>query len=244
DTDGDGIDDATEGDGDADDDGLRDFEDADDNEGNILQIHLGSKARLETQAGLLLKQGRKAFELNRKGGELNLSDVAADSLSHIGKLYDFIIDGLPHKGDTATLVIPLAQPVPSDPVYRVLMTTGWQNFIEDANNHLKTAKGAPGNCPPPGDAAFTAGLTPGDHCLEITIEDGGQNDEDGQADGRITDPSGVATNPPASTSTPATGGGGGGCAINPNAEFDPSLWVMLFLAMGYLYRRQYLRKGF
>ena len=40
------------------------------------------------------------------------------------------------------------------------------------------------------------GLTEGDSCLQLTLEDGGPNDADGEVNGVFKDPSGVAEEAP------------------------------------------------
>lgn len=50
-----------------------------------------------------------------------------------------------------------------------------------------------GYCPPPGSDLWTEGLTAGNWCVQLLIEDGGPNDDDGLANGTIIDPSGVAS---------------------------------------------------
>jgi len=67
----------------------------------------------------------------------------------------------------------------------------WQDFVDDANNQVHSAPGNLGYCPPPGDDSWQPGLTEGDYCVQLTIEDGGPNDADGLANGSIEDPGGV-----------------------------------------------------
>ncbi len=63
----------------------------------------------------------------------------------------------------------------------------------DDNNGLASAPGEKGICPPPGDEAFTEGLTEGHWCVQLTIEDGGPNDADGNINQSIDDTGGLAT---------------------------------------------------
>ena len=62
----------------------------------------------------------------------------------------------------------------------------------DGNNAVASAPGSNGVCPPPGSVSYLVGLNQGDGCVQLTIEDGGPNDEDGVANGAIVDPGGVA----------------------------------------------------
>jgi hypothetical protein len=69
---------------------------------------------------------------------------------------------------------------------------GWDNFVIDSRNLVASAPGEPGNCPAPGSADYTPGLTAGHHCVQLTIEDGGPNDADGSANRVVRDPGGAA----------------------------------------------------
>src|SRR5690606_23283195 len=69
----------------------------------------------------------------------------------------------------------------------------------------------PGHCPPPDSDLYRDGLNAGDWCVRLTLEDGGPNDGDGDANGVILDPGGVgrqdavtpvAPPPPSPTPTP------------------------------------------
>ena len=48
-----------------------------------------------------------------------------------------------------------------------------------------------GACPPPGSDTYESGLTEGHYCVQLGIEDGGVNDADLVADGKIIDSGGV-----------------------------------------------------
>ena len=50
-------------------------------------------------------------------------------------------------------------------------------------------------CPAPESELYEEGLTVGDVCLQLYIEDGGANDSDGIANGVIEDPGGIAVVP-------------------------------------------------
>ncbi|MGJ8680984.1 choice-of-anchor U domain-containing protein [Paraglaciecola sp.] len=133
---------------------------------------------------------------------------------------NFIIDGLAQHGDSASVVIPLIKvslkPTLEDPTkfeniisdvsipegaeYRkYTQTEGWFTFVEDDNNSIASAmKDEFGNCPVPGSTAYYSGnqengLVEGNQCVQLTIEDGGVNDADGIANGKIEDPGFLAT---------------------------------------------------
>ncbi len=57
---------------------------------------------------------------------------------------------------------------------------------------MASAPGLLGGCPAPGDTSYQLGLTEGHFCVQLTLEDGGPNDADNEANGTIVDPGGVA----------------------------------------------------
>ncbi|MEL4278913.1 Ig-like domain-containing protein, partial [Shewanella xiamenensis] len=111
----------------------------------------------------------------------------------VGGIFDFIATGLPQQGQSYSLVLPQRSPVPANAVYRKFNAqAGWRDFVIDANNTVASTEGERGFCPPPGDSRWMPGLTEGHWCVQLTIEDGGPNDDDGVANRTIVDPSGVA----------------------------------------------------
>ncbi|WP_172449301.1 Ig-like domain-containing protein [Bowmanella denitrificans] len=198
DTDGDLIPDNEEGFADSDADGIPDYLDAI-NECNVmpetLETRLGFLA--EGEPGACLRKGSVAAT-NRLGG-LQLGEEQMtnqlpgdDGAVNVGGLFDFIAYGLPEAGQSYRLVIPQQLPVPQGGVYRKFVSGQWQDFVLDADNQVFSTLGEPGICPPPGDAQWQSGLTPGHHCVQLQIQDGGPNDDDGVANGSIVDPGGVA----------------------------------------------------
>ena len=80
--------------------------------------------------------------------------------------------------------------------------------------------------------------------MMMLIEDGGPNDADGEANGTIVDPGGVAAPRPAAAAEPSSGGGGGGgCTLNPGAKFDPIFILMLLVAGAHIVRRHIMMKS-
>ncbi|MCI2285845.1 tandem-95 repeat protein [Colwellia sp. MSW7] len=57
---------------------------------------------------------------------------------------------------------------------------------------MHSTAGEQGYCPPPTSTQWTPGLTEGHWCVQLTIEDGGANDNDNLANGTIVDPGGVS----------------------------------------------------
>lgn len=149
-----------------------------------------------------------------------------------GGLFDFVITGLPVAGQSVNVVLPQRAPVPSNAVYRKMVNGVWQNFVENGNNAIATAGGTEGFCPPPGDASYIPGLTDGHWCVQLTIEDGGANDNDGRANKAIVDPGGVAQILAVGVDVKVSSGGG---ALHP-------LWLLLLGLVG-LPRLVTSRKG-
>ena len=261
DSDGDGISDLTESNQDSDFDGIADYLDQFDGS-DWLQQQVGSASGfgnnydnsyvMQVEHGPSLSLGKIALIAVDGGALVSATTLSNSALfmqfgddtdfTNIGGLFDFEIHHVSPVGSSVYLVIPLRQAIPADASYRKLNPTyGWQDFAIDANNQLYSSAGEAGVCPSPGDAAYQAGLTEGHYCVMMLIQDGGANDADGQANGTVVDPGGVATavsTPP--VTSPTKSGGGGGCAINTNAEFDPLLVLMLLLAGGQLIRRRLL----
>jgi len=91
------------------------------------------------------------------------------------------------------IVLPQYLPIPTNAVYRkYTAANGWIEFVVDANNRYASSPGDVGYCPPPNDISWTDGLTQGHWCVQLTLEDGGPNDDDGLANRTIVDPGGVA----------------------------------------------------
>lgn len=115
----------------------------------------------------------------------------------------------------AQIVIPQAAAIGEFPEYRKYRPgSGWGAFVEDDNNRIESAAGSSSACPPPGDASYQPGLTPGHFCVQLSIEDGGPNDNDAAAgpNGIIKDPGGVAT-PKGEVSVGQGGGSIGGLTL-------------------------------
>ena len=202
DTDGDGLNDALEGLGDADGDRIPDYLDAQAVE-NLLPVSRGGLL-LQSEPGSLLRLGLAAFDSDRTGARIELQaiDSAVDlgmGMSPIAELdydfpagvFDFEIAGIA-PGATGLVVIPLDTPIAEEAEYRKYSTSfGWGPFIETNIDQVSSAPGLL-TCPAPGDNAYTSGLTVGDTCVQLSIEDGGPNDADGLANGVVQDPGGVA----------------------------------------------------
>ena len=235
DSDGDGINDETEGFSDADFDGIYDYLDAI-QVSNVIQILPGISDAyiMQTEPGLSLSLGDIAFKAGHGGSLVEESDVlayssdsnvSADEIENVGGYVDFIITGMSVAGQSVQVVIPQLVQMPRSSVYRKLTATGWQDFVVDSSNIVESVAGEQGYCPPPGDAAYTSGLTQGHWCLQLTIEDGGPNDADGEANNRISDPGGVGR---VLTDVNVSSSGSSGGASNP---LIPVLSVFIMLTL-------------
>ncbi|WP_337842696.1 Ig-like domain-containing protein [Rheinheimera sp.] len=195
DTDGDLIPDDQEGFADSDGDGIPDYQDAI-NECNVMPTEFLGQTEFvaEGDPGVCLRLGTVAAETDAGGLQIAKDAVETDNVAvNIGGIFDFIAYGLPEQGMSYSLVIPQRLPVPANAVYRKFNdVTGWVDFVSNERNSVSSAAGERGFCPPPGDAVWTAGLTEGHWCVQVTVEDGGPNDADGIANSAIVDPGGVA----------------------------------------------------
>ena len=193
DSDGDGVDDQTEGTGDSDSDRIPDYLDAT-AAPELLPVHLGG-ARLVAEAGRELRLGEVAFAAGqaeaaidwhtlRAHGGLNGGpgrNVEDSRHYYLWGVVDFEIHAAA-PGGRATVVLPLTAPLDADTLFRLRTAyVGWSTFQSDGENALSGAPGQAGACPPPGAADYRPGLSAGDECIQLTLTDGGPNDTDGTA---------------------------------------------------------------
>ena len=249
DSDGDGINDASEGSDDSDLDGIPDYLDAI-SDASILQGLDGVSDRylLITEPGLSLRLGSIAFPAGQQSAGVTLETIAAfgngtggpvinaeDTLTYSGGIYDFEVTGLSKAGQSIRVVLSLQAPIAAGAVFRKYNPAyGWQDFIINEYNSVASAPGSNGSCPAPGDEAYRPGLRTGHYCIQLTLEDGGPNDVDGLRNGRIQDPGGAG----------AAGAGSSGCTISGHRTFDPLLILLLIISTVGIYRRRILHWGF
>ncbi len=204
DSDGDGISDSDEGYTDSDGDGIADYLD-DDSNTTRLPTTMGSEP-MQTAPGLIMSLGTQASAsggASSTGASLSLDELAStvpvgsadtndNHFSATSSVFNFVVSGLAQQGDSVAVVIPLASgtSLPANAAYRKYNTTnGWYTFVEDENNSTRSAKAdVNGNCPTANDALYMTGLTQGDNCIQLTIEDGGPNDADLTVNGKVEDP--------------------------------------------------------
>ncbi|MBO2660357.1 Ig-like domain-containing protein [Shewanella algae] len=147
----------------------------------------------EAQPGICSRKGLLSLQRLDNGIELEDGSMLPDDSEGkiVGGLFDFELEGSEY-GGSVSIVIPQVQAIPAQAQYRKYVASGWQEFVTDANNQIFSSAGEPGYCPPMGDASWQSGLTEGHWCVQLLIQDGGPNDGDGQANGTIVDPGGVA----------------------------------------------------
>ena len=213
DTDGDGTSDLAEGTADTDFDGIPDYLD------NIALVNVLPERASETNSflmecdpGIRCRLGEFAIQGQSGGARLSMNELMDLSMAEEDErhtftgLFDFELSELPTPGQSAAIVIPQLESIPANALYRKLVNGRWVTFVENVQNQLHSAAGSEGFCPPPGDDAWQVGLVEGHWCVQLTIEDGGPNDADGEANSTVVDPGGVATRN--TKSYTATGGGG------------------------------------
>ena len=114
-----------------------------------------------------------------------------------GYVVDLEVNGLSPPGQTVRLTLPLIAPLPQpgdgDLDLMVFTEAGqWLSFSPDGQNSFGSATrvAVPNQdityCPPPVDAdQLSASMSEGETCLHIVLTDGGPNDRDGLANGRV-----------------------------------------------------------
>lgn len=196
DSDGDGIDDMTEGLGDSDGDGLADYRDAINDE-QYLQQSLGdsgSQDALKAQAGLSLKMGSLAREFDREGARISSLDIIDNNDSSFedgalaGNILDFEVHGLSPVDPFARIIVPLDSVIPIGGQYWKYDGESWVAFDDSEDDYIGSALSQDGICPSD-ESDYQQGLTAFDDCILLIIEDGGNNDADAEVNGIIKDPS-------------------------------------------------------
>jgi hypothetical protein len=156
-----------------------------------------SEAGVSIRIGALALSGGTNSILIETNDLNNLSQYAQHGLypryDNVGGLFDFELSDPTRVGQSFAVVLPQLSAIPVNAVYRNLHPiNGWREFVQNNANQVYSALGAPGACPAPDDTAYQPGLTAGDWCVKLVIEDGGLNDNDQLVNGRVVDPGGVA----------------------------------------------------
>ena len=226
DSDGDGHNDRDEGDDDEDDDGIPDYLDGlPHNE--VIQGRQGNSKKwlLNVQPGMKIRLGKISLFSGHHKAHVSKQDIednrdkfsgrvpadANDDRSNVGGYFDFEINGLTKPGQSVYVIIPQLSAIPDNAVYRKYSEDlGWKDFTQNNRNKILSAPGEEGVCPAAGEDHYVAGLMAGYHCVQLIIEDGGPNDEDGRRNGVVVDPGGVALNKAVTQPQQNTSGSGGG----------------------------------
>jgi len=221
DSDNDGLDDQSEGTGDSDGDGIPNYLD-NIPESNVVPEQAGETGKFLMECDPGVRCGLGKFSLLGQNGGTQLddselssqSDLSTDtSFDPVGGIFDFTVNELPEPGQSVSIVIPQTAAIPANAVYRKFQNGAWVTFVEDADNQLHSAAGSAGFCPPPGDAEWQPGLVAGNFCVQLTIEDGGPNDADGEVNSSVDDPGAVSVakrQPPTGVSHDIKSSGKGG----------------------------------
>ncbi|HEY5760837.1 MAG TPA: choice-of-anchor U domain-containing protein, partial [Steroidobacter sp.] len=195
---------------------------------NVVPAIYGDTDRLllEADGGVQLSLGAYASSRSNLGAQLlSLSEVGLreDGIVNVGGYFDFVVSDLQRAGQSVNVVLPQRQALRENSMYRKWNSRlgVWLAFVSDTANSLASAPGSEGNCPPPDSPAYRAGLNVGDWCVRMTLQDGGPNDDDGQRNGSISDPGGIASYNQVTTSAPTLRKGGAGST-------DP--WLLLLPA--------------
>jgi hypothetical protein len=199
DSDSDLIADKEEGYADSDNDGIPDY--LDDNSNRSLLPWKSGQLPIETHHGLKLSLGGMVVSsksIYAKYAALTMSELALFAgidntvdyhFESSSEMVNFNVTGLSLSGDSVTVVVPVenGKMISEQATYRIYNTaSGWNNFSLDDGNVIASAlRDSIGNCPPPGSVVYTVGLTPGHSCIQFTIVDGGNNDADSNANGKV-----------------------------------------------------------
>ncbi len=166
------------------------------NQCNVMSTNIQNSQRflIEGNMGICIGLGKTALQNNQFVPEVTslLKPSASSGYKLVGGIFDWVATGIPTNIDTYQIVLPQLVPIPSDATYRKYINSEWLEFTQNANEFLSSAKGEEGVCPPPGDDDYIEGLIPGYWCVQLNIADGGPNDMDGQRDGILVDPGGIA----------------------------------------------------
>ena len=206
DSDSDGISDIVEGVSDSDGDGIADYLDTDTNTSRLPLLN--QSGGIQTPVGVKLSLGsvvRASQGLSAQHAVITMADIAAHGdqgnsaqntadvhYTGLTSITNFTVSSDDANFNQAIVVIPLIdeQFIPTNASYRKFIASkGWFDFVIDESNIISSArKDDNGNCPLPESVIFTVGLTEGDQCIQLVIEDGGPNDADGFKNGHVEDP--------------------------------------------------------
>ena len=243
---------AEEVEADSDGDGIPDSKDASD-QGNVIALNADAgTAAAQADEGVSIVIGDVANSSGNAGIGITEEQLATTpggddaDYDYPAGILDFEVQDLAEPGASFRIVIPLAAAVPEGGVLRKFTeANGWNDFVVDDNNAVASALGEDGACPDLGSELYVAGLTAGDTCIQLTLQDGGPNDADGEVNGSYKDPSGIAEATPVQVVEINADGYksrkkvGGGCSVVEGST-DTGLLVLLMLGLAGLLRRRFV----
>ncbi|MCL1036636.1 BspA family leucine-rich repeat surface protein [Shewanella submarina] len=154
------------------------------------QIDDGFWFLAETEPRACIMRGNTALN-SHSGGIQILSEeqkqLLGTELPLDKGVFDFTLFGK-SAGDSYQVVLPQRKPIPEQATYLIYSTESgdWREFQTDAENSLFSAPSSEGLCPEIGANHWRPGLTAGDWCVRLTIEDGGPNDTDSAPDAIVS----------------------------------------------------------
>ncbi|WP_444934100.1 hypothetical protein [Microbulbifer sp. JTAC008] len=159
-------------------------------------------AVMQSSEGTSLRLGDSAYIAGQQLGQVTLEDIdnlfednlaGQNSYKFLHGIFDFVIYDTDF-GEIANIVVPLNAALLEGARYlKYRQSVGWVDFIEDEFNRVSSALGQLGDCPEPGSEKYQPGLHEGHFCIQLSLVDGGLNDDDGEMNGIIVDPGAVAT---------------------------------------------------
>ncbi|NOH81803.1 hypothetical protein F0231_18895 [Vibrio sp. RE86] len=165
--------------------------------GNVI---VTDSVKFESEEGSKLRLGLLGAQSADKsivvsGAELETFGIVLPEGSIVDSVFDFEMYNLV-PGQSGVLTAPFNGVYRADGYFKKYRDGEWFDFETDRDNHIlgASAVGATGQCPTPGDEAYIeiAALGHSPDCLQITIQDGGPNDDDGVINGVVVDPLGYA----------------------------------------------------
>ncbi len=266
DEDNDGISDFTEGYSDTDNDGLPDFKDPDadgDNvpdfiedketykQGNRIKVVINNDVLSKIQDDIPESVKGKEIEISVSDNDAVIKPIDGKTLPVFDPVekpkefkfpygvFSFQIENI-SPGETVNIVIKLPAPIPEDA--SLIKYTNTTNYVTIDNVHSSLD-----------GSNWEEGLVPGNIYIKYPVQDGGIYDEDGQTNGKIIDPVGVAVldevsdnqdnvpsdnqdqntdNQVSDSQTTGTSSGGGGCSLSKESDISLVFVVILLALIG------------
>lgn len=200
DADGDGISDIVESVTDLDKDRIPDYLDKK-GPANLLPASIAG-TDMQSIEGASLALGDSAYTSGQHISGITLEDIdrfygeglaTQNNYQFLHGIFDYIVNDT-ESADSTQVTIPLTAAILVDARYvRYQQGVGWVNFFEDEKNSISSALGVLGRCPQPGSDDYKPGITQGHYCLQLTLQDGGPNDADEVANGRVVNTGAIAT---------------------------------------------------